>query len=143
MDRKGQARILEIGMMLVVALLGAVLLGSLTSDNASIVSNSKLKNLGYQIIRSLDENGLLFQALYGEDGNGEPELLREELQSYIPSYVGFNATVVDKKMNKIFSVVSPSYDATNAISVVFFYYGKDGVSNPRVLILCLSSNEKP
>jgi len=140
MDSKGQARMLEIGMVLVVALFGAMLLGRIASQRIDIRADPALRNFAYDTLASLEASGSLFQAMYGQKGSGDPELLRAAISSSLPSGMGFNATVVDVDMNRLFSVASRSYDPTVAVSVAYFYYGKDGMLDPKIIILSLSGD---
>lgn len=139
-----QARLIEISLALIVLLLGLYLIDNLNVLIISTRSYKALSSIANRILNILDENGVLYLIVYGENGEGAPELCKQIFKSILPSFYGYNFSVYEFKDNnlKILWSVSERFNMKNSASSSFIYLTFKGDEKIRVIILSISSEKE-
>jgi len=138
--KRGQARLIELSLALIVLLLGFLIINFLNVLMVSTKSFRDLSNVANRVLTMLDERDVLYWMIYGEDGNGNVEFSRKVLESILlPSY-GYNLTVYNKDWEMLWSV-SRQFDAKRSASEVFVYLTFNGKEDVRVIVLSISGGE--
>ena len=109
MSRRGQARTIDALLALIVITLRLSIVFRVY-EFVKPQSISTLKDTAYAALASLDSEGYLAKATYGED----PRLLEALLNSVILVGYGYNCTVYGEGWSKLLSVEAREYDLYRA-----------------------------
>jgi hypothetical protein len=137
LSNKGQARLIEVSLALVIFLLGFLIINVLNVLIVSTRSYKALSNTANRILTLLDEKDVLYWMVYGEDGSGNVELSKKIIESVLPSSYGYNMSVYDKGMKMLWSI-SRQFDIKKSASGTFIYLTFNGKEDVRIVVLSVS-----
>ena len=133
MKRWGQARTIDALLALIVITLGLSVVFRVY-EFVKPQGSPALEDTAYAALASLDSEGYLARAVYGED----PRLLEALLNSVVPAGYGYNCTVYGEGWSRLLSVETRGYDPYRASSAVYVLFGYNGTLLVRYVVLSVS-----
>jgi hypothetical protein len=117
LNKKGQTRMIEAFLAVLVILSASVFSITLYYPTASSDDEKMLKTLGMQVLMELDNNGTLGKFI----DKSNWAAVRESLEILLPIGVSYNVTVFSEEMSQINnSTVSNGLKGQNIVSVEYF-----------------------